>query len=155
MSSIHKDPRGKSPYFYCALTLSNGRRTTRSTKQTDRRKAQAVADSWERMARMARQGMLQDSAARKTISDLYELTNGQSLPSSKAIAYFTSWLAEREPEIAVSTHRKYTEVINRFLSFLGERADGDIARISVQDIMDFRTSEARRISASSTNHALK
>src|SRR5262249_42951099 len=118
--SIHKDPRGKSPYFYCVLTLPNGRRTTRSTKQTDRRKAQAVAEALEKTARMAREGILQDSAARKTISDLYELTNGQSLPSSKTRAYFKSWLDEKEPETAVSTHRKYSEVIYRFLSFLGE-----------------------------------
>jgi hypothetical protein len=95
MASIHKDPRGKSPYFYCALTLPNGRRTTRSTKQTDRRKAQAVADSWERTARMARQGMLQDSAARKTISDLYELTNGQSqLPAKLSKAKLPSFVLD-------------------------------------------------------------
>jgi integrase len=155
MASIHKDSRGKTPYFYCALTLPNGKRTTRSTKQTDRRKAQAVADSWEKAARMARDGILQDNAARKTISDLYELANGQALPSSKAETYFNSWLGEKKLETAGSTHRKYRDVINRFLSFLGLRGEEDIARISAQDITDFRNSEARRVSISSTNHALK
>ena len=36
MASIHKDPRGKSPFFYCAFTLPNGKRSFRSTKLKDR-----------------------------------------------------------------------------------------------------------------------
>ena len=36
MASIHKDPRGKSPFSYCAFTFPNGKRVFRSTKMTDK-----------------------------------------------------------------------------------------------------------------------
>src|SRR5438093_1082328 len=50
MASLHKDPRGKSPFFYCAFTLPDGRRTFRSTKLTDRKKAWEVCLQWEKAA---------------------------------------------------------------------------------------------------------
>jgi hypothetical protein len=68
MSSIHKDPRGKSPYWYAFFTLPNGRRTSRSTKQTDKRKAQAGCAAWEKTSKLGRDGNLQDLAARKVIA---------------------------------------------------------------------------------------
>ena len=56
MASLHKDPRGKSPYFYAAFTLPDGRRTFRSTKLTDRKKALEVCLEWERAADQGRDG---------------------------------------------------------------------------------------------------
>src|SRR5437879_913162 len=130
MGSVHKDPRGKSPFWFASITLPNGKRTTRSTKLTDKRKAQAVCLEWDKAARSAREGNFQDLAARKTISDIYELTNGQVLPSSKARSYFESWLEQKKHETADSTHRKYCDTVKQFLSFLGHRSNEDIARIS-------------------------
>ena len=155
MASIHKDPRGKSPFWYASFTLPNGKRTSRSTKQTDKRKAEAVCYDWEKAARQARQGNLQDFAARKVIGDLYEISNGEQLPSSRIKTYFESWLATKKQETARSTHRKYADVVNQLLKFFGNRAEQDIARISVQDIFNFRLSQAKRLSASSTNLSLK
>lgn len=142
MASIHKDPRGKSPFWYASFTLPNGKRTSRSTKQTDKRKAEAVCNDWEKAARQARQGNLQDFAARKVIGDLYEISNGQQLPSSRIKTYFESWLATKKLETARSTHRKYADVVNQLLKFFGNRADQDIARISAQDIFNFRLSQS-------------
>src|SRR5437773_12496101 len=36
-ASLHKDPRGKSRFWYCVFRLPNGKRTFRSTKLTDRK----------------------------------------------------------------------------------------------------------------------
>ncbi len=47
MASIHKDPRGKSPFFYCAFYLPNGKRAFRSTKSTDRNAALAFCIAME------------------------------------------------------------------------------------------------------------
>jgi hypothetical protein len=47
MASLHKDPRGKSPFWYCAYTLPNGNRVLRSTKLTDRKAAEAFRDKLE------------------------------------------------------------------------------------------------------------
>jgi integrase len=155
MSSIHRDKRGKSPFWYAFFTLPNGKRTSRSTKQTDKRKAKEIADSWEKASRQARQGNLQDLAARKVISDVYEMANGEPLPSSQIRVYLDGWLAKKKVLTARSTHRKYTDVVQQFINLIAEKADQDIARISVCDIRKFQESELARVSVSSTNHALK
>jgi len=154
-ASIHKDPRGKSPFWYASFTLPSGKRTSRSTKQTDKRKAQAVCVQWDKAARIAREGNFQDLAARKTINDIYELSNGQPLLSSNATSYFELWLEEKKHEAADSTHRKYCDVVKQFLVFLGYRGEEDIARISTQDVAKFRNTEADRVSVASANLALK
>jgi integrase len=153
--SIHRDTRGKSPFWYACFTLPNGKRTTRSTKQTEKRKAEAVARELQKAARQARDGNLQEFAARKVIGDLYEISNGEPLPSSKIRSYFESWLARKKLETAPATYRKYADVVRQLLAFFGLRSEQDIARLSSQDILNFRQQEANRVSPSSTNHALK
>ena len=146
MSSIHHDPRGKSPFWYAFFTLPNGKRTSRSTKETDKRKAKEIANQWEKASRQARQGNFQDFAARKVISDLYEMANREPLPSSQTQIYFEGWLAAKKPVLATSTHRKYSEIVREFLHAMGEKADQDIARISVTDIWKIQQSESVRVS---------
>jgi integrase len=155
MSSIHRDSRGKSPFWHAFFTLPNGKRTSRSTKQTDKRKAREIAQSWEKAASQARLGNLQDLAARKVISDVYEIANGEPLPSSKVRVYFQDWLARKQLVTARSTSRKYEDVISQFLKFLGDKADQDISRISRDDVRGFQKSESARVSGSSTNHSIK
>jgi integrase len=155
MSSIHKDPRGKSPFWYACFTLPNGKRTSRSTKHTDKHKAQAVCAAWEKTSKLAREGNLQDLAARKVIGDVYQIANGEPLPSSQIEKFLKKWVADKQIETVHSTYRKYKDVIHQFLVFIGPRAQQDISRISVQDIRGFQKSEAGRVSISSTNHALK
>jgi hypothetical protein len=64
MASIHKDPRGKSPYWYVAYTLADGKRVFRSTRQTDRKKAAEVARTLERATQAARQSELTETRVR-------------------------------------------------------------------------------------------
>jgi hypothetical protein len=130
MGSIHKDPRGKSPFWYACFTLPNGRRTTRSTKHTDKRKAQAVCAALEKASKLARDGNLQDLAARKVIAEVYEIANGEPLPSSQIEAFFNNWLAAKQIQTAPSTHRRYKDVIRQFLIFVGPRAKQDISSVN-------------------------
>jgi hypothetical protein len=112
MASIHKDPRGKSPFWYASFTLPNGKRTSRTTKQTDKHKAQAICAAWEKTSKLARDGNLQDLAARKVIGDVYEIANGEPLPSSQIEMFLKKWLADKQIETAHSTYRKYKDVIH-------------------------------------------
>jgi hypothetical protein len=45
MASLRKSP--KSPYYIACITLADGKRTQKSTKSTDRKKAQRIADLME------------------------------------------------------------------------------------------------------------
>ncbi|MEO7168119.1 MAG: hypothetical protein ABI016_13950, partial [Chthoniobacterales bacterium] len=54
MASLHRDPLGRSPYWYTAFTLADGRRTFRSTKERDRKKAWETALAWDKAATLGR-----------------------------------------------------------------------------------------------------
>ena len=128
----------------------------RSTRQTDRRKAEAVCKEWQAAAKKAREGILQEFVARKVISDLYEISNAQPLVSSKVRTFLVeTWLERKKLEVAHSTYVKYADVVQRFLSIIPERSEQDIGRVSMHDILRFRQIEAHRVSAASTNHSLK
>jgi integrase len=72
MASIHKDPRGKSPFWYCAYYLPNGTRVFKSTKQQDRAKAMSFCLAVERASKKAHNGLLNEAQTKESISDLVE-----------------------------------------------------------------------------------
>ena len=74
MASLHTDPRGKSPYWYVAYTLADGRRVFRSTRQSDRKKAAEVARTLERASAAARAGELTETHVRKWLDEMLEST---------------------------------------------------------------------------------
>jgi len=70
MASLRQ--REESKFWFACLTLPNGRRVQRSTKETDRKKAQRIADKWEAATRA-------HATARQTqrvIADLYRDITG-------------------------------------------------------------------------------
>lgn len=156
MASLHKDPRNKNQYWNCAFTLPGGKRTIRSTKQTDRRKAERICFEWGQSVRKAESGRFTESAARRVIGDIYELANGERLPAANAEAFLETWLAAKKPETSPATARAYADMVARFLSYLGERKTLDLSRITRADIAGFRDSFAKRkLAAGTANVALK
>src|ERR1700751_1967181 len=96
MASIHKDPRGKSPYWYCAYTLPNGQRAFRSTKQTDRKEALKECLKLESAADKARAGELVESQARKILDDILESIGEGPIRTKTVSEFFSNWLAGKE-----------------------------------------------------------
>jgi integrase len=74
MASIHKDPRGKSPFWYCAYYLPDGGRAFKSTKQRDRARAMAFCLALERASKKAHNGSLTEIQVKESVSDLVEYT---------------------------------------------------------------------------------
>ena len=149
MASLRK--RDESKFWFACLTLPNGRRVQRSTKEIDRKKAQQIADKWEAVTRAhvtARQ-------TQRVIADLYRDITGQRLVFPTVREYFQAWLSRKKPETAPSSYRAYHYKAHRFLDWLGNRAEGQIALIDRQDVLDFRAAELKRVSPRSVNHAIK
>jgi integrase len=138
MASIHKDPRGKSPYWFVAYTLPDGRRTNRSTKQTDRKKAQDVARTIEKAAQKARAGELTQVAVRKLLGDVLESVGQSPFVSETPRSFFSTWLASKKVSTKSSVYRLYSMVSARFLEFLGERADKPLSSITPGDLIAYR-----------------
>ena len=92
MASIHKDPRGKSPFWYCAFTLPNGKRVFRSTKCRDKKEAKAFCEKLAQASGIATTGRLTEDRARELISEISEVATGKPLASYIAEAWFEHWL---------------------------------------------------------------
>jgi integrase len=153
MASLRK--KHGSPYWFACFTLPDGRQTQRSTKQTDRRKAQALAEQFEKASRLAAQGRLGEAQARSVLADLYEITAGERLLSATTRDYLTRWAESRKADTSASTHAAYSQVARDFITSLGTRADLDISQVSKADVGRFRNAVLTRTSPASANKALK
>ncbi|MGO8837286.1 MAG: tyrosine-type recombinase/integrase [Limisphaerales bacterium] len=156
MASLHKDPRGKSPYWYCAYQTLDGDRHFRSTKATDKRQARQICDTWAKASALG--AKLSPDKARQVIAqgvaDIL-MASGQTLPSATIRDWCKRWLETKTLEAEPRTHERYETSLRRFLEFLGSRADEDLDALKVNDVLRFRDYVAKRLSATSTNMDLK
>lgn len=149
MASIRK--REGSKFWFGCVTLPNGRRVQRSTKETDRKRAQQIVDKWESATR----GRVTARQTQRVIADLYRDITGRRLDFPTVREYFDSWLARKKPETSSSTQVFYRAKAQRFLDWLGNHADQQITLITREDILAFRVAELERVAPRSVNHAIK
>lgn len=149
MASIRQ--REGSKYWFACVTLPNGRRVQRSTKSTDRKQAQKIAEKWEAVTR----GRVTARQTQRVIADLYRDITGQHLVFPTVREYFNSWVARKKPETAPSSYTFYRAKARQFLNWLGSRADQQIAVITRGDILAFRAAELERVATGSVNHTIK
>ena len=150
MASIHKDPRGKSPFWYCAYRLPNGKRTFRSTKLTDRKAAQAFCDRLEYASHESKAGRITETRARELISEIVEYATGEPLRNYTAEEWLREWLQGKKATKAEGTFLKYDNAINNFLTSLGPRVKVNVNQIAPRDVLRFREAEIADGKSSST-----
>ena len=141
MASIHKDPRGKSAYWYCAYRLPNGKRAFKSTKLTDRNQAQEFCQKLEYASRESKAGRLTEVRARALISEIVQHASGEPLRFYTTEDWLRDWLRDKKATKAPGTFLKYENTINNFLASLGERAKCNINQIMPRDILRFRDAQ--------------
>jgi integrase len=141
MASIHKDPRGKSPFWYCAYRLPNGKRTFRSTKLTERKAAEEFCRRLEYASRESKAGRLTEARAHDLISEIVEQTTGEPLRNHTAEEWFADWLNGKQSTKSESTYLKYANAANGFLTSLGPRAKLNVNQIVPRDVHRFRQGE--------------
>ena len=156
MPSLHKDPRDKSPYWYCAYQTADGVRHFRSTKTADKRQARQVCDVWAKTSALGFK--LTPDKARQVIAqgvaDIL-MASGQTMPSAKINDWCKRWLDSKAMEAETRTHERYETSIRRFLKFLGAKANENLDTLTASDILRFRDSVAKNLSTTSTNMDLK
>ena len=154
MPCVIKRPDSKN--WIACFTDINGRRLKRSTKiaaiERERLKALKIAEQYEEAACKKRTA----AQVRRVIADLHSQITGENLPFQSFRVYLAGWLAEKQGETAKATMHFYSSNAEKFLIFLGDRADKDISEITKKDILDFRRMEAERGLAPKTiNHSIK
>ena len=138
MASLHKDPRGKSPFWYCAFTLPDGRRAFRSTKQTERKLALGICLEWEKCAGHGRGGSFTEAQARKVLNSILENTGQAPMQTETIHDYFTNWLNGKELANKPRTAERYSIVVEKFLASLGQKARRPLGALTSRDVESFR-----------------
>src|SRR4029077_1757640 len=138
MASIHKDARGKSPFWYCAFYGADGRRMFRSTKATDRKTALKICLAWESAAAKARRKELTAAQARKVIAEMVAISTGETMSFHSVSSWLNDWLTNKTGAVSEKTLVRYRQVVRDFLAFMGARAETPLASISPGDVTAFR-----------------
>jgi len=149
MASLRK--KDASKYWFACFTLPNGRRVQRSTKLTDKKRAQKLADELEQTFR----SRIAARQSQRVIASIHKELTGSHLPTRTVRSYLTEWLKIRAQETAPNTMVFYRAVVKSFLEFLAGRADIDLTEISSEEILAFRRDMAGKVAASTLNHRLK
>jgi hypothetical protein len=136
MASIIK--RRESDIWTAMFRDSSGKQHCRLTGETNKKKAQAIADGYETASRSTAAGLQQ----LKVITDT--MANGSGSSSLRAFA--EKWLADRQHEMDPASIVAYQGAISKFLSFLGPRADKAIALVTKADVLDFRAQRIQEVS---------
>src|ERR1700722_12555136 len=143
MASLHRDPQGRSPYFYAAFGLPNGKRAFRSTKQTNYKQALRVAIEWEKAAEMAGRGELTEAASRKVLDLIRESVGDGALQTKTVREFFKKWLDGKKLSQKAATGSRYENPVTKFLAVLGTKADKSLGNITPHDVERFRDARTR------------
>ena len=149
MAFIWKHPESK--YFVARFIDFQGKRRNRSTRSTNRKEAQRIAEQFELASnkkRTARQ-------VRDVISALHKEITGEELTAHSFREYSESWLERKAPEVSAGTVGFYKGAIKKFSAFLGEKVEAEIVEINADDILGFRNHEAKSLAPKTVNHDLK
>jgi integrase len=148
MASLWKQSR--SPYWTACWRDADGRQRRRSTKTTDRRLAQRIAQEFESATRKKRTL----HQLEKVLRAFHEELCNESSQARSLRAFCTEWLAEKEPSVSASTFNFYRAVTGKLFAFFGERIDRSITEITRGELVEFRNRIATSVSASTVNHDL-
>jgi len=149
MASIRKSTKSRN--WIACYTDETGKQRQRSTGETDRRKALRMAFDYEEGYRK----MKTEAQARRVLSDIYEQVHGENLQSASMVNFFATWLLQKRNEVTPGTFDRYENAIKGFIGFLGIRSERELSFLRVQDIVDYRTKQAAKSTASTANINLK
>lgn len=149
MASVRR--KSCSPYYFACFRGADGRRHQQSTKEKSRNRALKIAVELESAARTRDSRLALQQKFNQISQDLYS----QPLPSDTVREYLHRVLRERAGEIAKSSSRRYTQVVEDFCSHLGPNADKPIRDIVLAEILDFRKAIMERTTPANANATMK
>jgi len=112
MASIWKHP--KSRYWTACYRDVSGHQRRASTKETNRKRAQRIADEYEKASRSKRTL----KQVQTVLDRLHEELSGARIVRTTVRSRVASWLATKKPETAPATLYFYRNSLGKFLDFL-------------------------------------
>lgn len=136
MSSVHKDPRGKSKYWYCCYTTAEGKRRMVSTQEEDEQKAKIICTGWQEAENLVRDGHASETRILEMYNETLKRAGLRQIKSPSFKSWAADWLAGKRKLSKVS-RLGYEQAVVEFLEFLGVRQNAPIESITERDIDDF------------------
>ncbi len=137
--------RGK--FFTAMFRDDEGKQVSRTTKKSDRKEAQKVADAYE----LAAKGIATQDQIARTITSLHADSDTHEIVTLKeGLARF---LRQRAAEVSLSTYVGLKARARSLEEFFAKRnmADRAIGNITFEHLVEFRTWEADRVYVSTAN----
>jgi len=150
MGSLHKESRGKSPFWYAAYYAADGTRKFTSTRTRDRKKAMAICVCWEKAAIEAREGRLTEAQVRKVLAEMVFSSSGEAVKNYTVEGWLNEWLEIKAGGASKNTMLRYRQVLRDFLAGMGQRAKNALVGVTPGDIRRYRDSlrkEGRAVSS--------
>jgi integrase len=136
MPSVHKDPRGKSKYWYCCFTTAEGRRRMVSTKEENEEKAKIICFRWQEAEGLVRNGQATEQRIKEIFNETLKSVGLREITSPSIKTWASGWLAGKR-KIGKATRLAYEQAIREFLKFLGVRQNVPLESITERDIEGF------------------
>lgn len=149
MAFLVRQPRSR--YWIAGFVDASGREVRKTTREVDKRRAQKVADQFERVAKKRGNAQSVRQAFNEFLRDAY----GESLPSSTVRDYARSWLERRKGEMTEGSYVRYEKMIEKFLNFLDNDAQRDLSEIRPAHIVRFRDVQAKKLANATARLELK
>jgi integrase len=145
MASITRHPQ--SQFWTACFRDSNGRQRRVSTKATDKKQAQRIAEEFEKAVRTQRT-VRQTQAV---LDRLHEELTGEKISRLSLREFAAQWLSTKAAETAPATLIHYRGCIAKLLDFLAERADSPLTEIVRADLLAYRNFLATTLTARTAN----
>lgn len=129
MASLTKKKTSKN--WIAVLTLSDGRRTNRSTGTSDKKKAQRIADDFQRIENEGRENRITEEAIRRNLNEMLERHTGESINRETVKDFLRSWI---DGKTNPHTRERYQSAVDSFLSSLGAKANGLLSLVTYRDV---------------------
>jgi integrase len=138
MAIVVRDSCDRSPFWYACYTTADGRRLKKSTKETNQAKAKLIAEALQSAENMAAERTLTAVRTRQLLSEVLQRVSGEKLRVFSVREWFEQFTKKKIKSRSQKTALRYDQMMNEFVTFLGPRADLNIAAITEKDILDFR-----------------
>jgi integrase len=138
MGTLVKDARGRSKFWYYCYRDANGRRLKKSTKETDRRKARIIGESFEESEDLAKRGNATEEQIRKVISETLARVTGKRVYDPTVREWLDKWLANEKGAVSDATLTRYRQVVADFLSGIGPVANQRLEAVTSEHVLKHR-----------------
>jgi integrase len=143
VASVHKK-RG-SKFWHAAFTLPDGRRTFRSTKETDKSRAIQVGLQWEKASRRR----VAKDQAQRVLADIVRIGTGDDFQVETLHKHCQRWLQRKGREVGIRSKEKYQDVVDSLTGAFP--SEMKMADVTTKQLADLRDDIAARVSLGKAN----